>query len=70
LFRFTRSGFTQTNESDPLSVVRSFSKDEIGKNESIYIVWDEALQESLGTLFTVSGISFQYDAEKTKLENK
>jgi len=53
-----------------VTVVRPFAKDEVGKNGSIFIVWDEALQESLGTPFQVPGLSFQYDAEKTKAENK
>ena len=53
-----------------LTVVRPFEKDEIGKAESVYVVWDTALQASESTPFKVPGFTLVFDPEKTKLENK
>lgn len=52
------------------TVVRPFQKGQIGKGESVYVVWDEALMASEGVPFKVSGVSLKYDPEKTKKENK
>ncbi|HAP69828.1 MAG TPA: hypothetical protein DCR04_08920 [Flavobacteriales bacterium] len=52
------------------TVVRPFAKGVVGKGESVYIVWDDALQESEATLFNVPGFTLLFDAAKTKKENK
>lgn len=53
-----------------VTVVRPFASGAIGKNDSVYIVWDSALEESASVPFSVPGVSLTYDAEKTKRENK
>lgn len=53
-----------------VTVVRPFQKDALDKKDSVFIVWDDALEESPSTPINVSGISLTYDPEKTKRENK
>ena len=53
-----------------VTVVRPFQKDALDKKDSVFIVWDDALEESPSTPISVSGISLTYDPEKTKRENK
>lgn len=53
-----------------VTVVRPFQKDVLDKKDSVFIVWDDALEESPSTPISVSGISLTYDPEKTKRENK
>lgn len=53
-----------------VTVVRPFEKGALGKGDSVYIVWDSALEESPSTPFSVPGVSLTYDPEKTKRENK
>lgn len=52
------------------TVVRPFSEGEVGKRESVYIVWDEALQESEPIPFAMPSFILTHDEEKTKRENK
>jgi hypothetical protein len=53
-----------------LTVVRPFQKDEVAKNEVIFVVFDEALTESANTPFHVPSFSMKYDEAKTKEANK
>lgn len=53
-----------------LTVLRPFEKDAVTKNESVYVVWDDALQASEAIPFSVPNFTLEYDAEKTKKENK
>lgn len=53
-----------------VTVVRPFQKGAIGKGDSVYVVWDDALEAAESTPFSVPGFSLSYDAEKTKRENK
>jgi len=53
-----------------VNVVKQFEKGLIGKDETIKVVWDDALLESKGTPFQVPGFVLIADMEKTKLENK
>lgn len=53
-----------------LTVIRPFEKDEVGKKESVYVVFDEALTESSNTPFKVPGVVFKYNEAKTKEANK
>jgi len=53
-----------------LTVVRPFDKGEIGKGESVYVVWDEGLQESESKPINVSSFTLKFDPEKTKSENR
>jgi hypothetical protein len=53
-----------------VNVVRTFEDGQVGKGESIYIVWENALSEAEGTPLKVPGFTLKYDPEKTKRENK
>lgn len=53
-----------------VTVVRPFAKGAVDKGESVFVVWDQALQESEGVPFDVPGIKTSYDADKTKESNK
>lgn len=53
-----------------VGVVRPFAKGAIAKGESVYVVWDEALEASESTPFKLAGFRLIHDAEKTKAENK
>lgn len=53
-----------------VTVVRPFQKGALDKNDSVYVVWDDALQESPAQPIAVPGFSLTYDAEKTKKENR
>lgn len=53
-----------------VTVVRPFEKGALGKNESVYVVWDDALEAAESTPFSVPNVSLTYDEEKTKRENK
>lgn len=53
-----------------LTVVRPFEKDEIGKKESVYVVFDEALTESPNAPFKMPSLFLKYDEAKTKEANK
>ena len=53
-----------------LTVLRPFESGAINKNESVYVVWDDALQASEATPFSVPNFTLQYDEAKTKKENK
>lgn len=53
-----------------VTVVRPFAKGAVGKGESVYVVWDSALEVSESTGFSVESIVLTYDPEKTKKENK
>ena len=53
-----------------VTVVRPFAKGAVGKGESVYVVWDSALEVSESIGFSVEPLSLTYDPEKTKRENK
>ena len=53
-----------------VNAIKRFAKGEVGKGESVYVVWEGALTEASSTPFKVPGFSLIYDAEKTKKENK
>ena len=53
-----------------VTVVRPFENGALDKKESVYVVWDDALQESPATPLSVPNISLRYDEAKTKKENK
>lgn len=53
-----------------VNVVRKFEKGQVGKNESVYILWENALSEAESTPIDVPGFRLKYDPEKTKKENK
>lgn len=53
-----------------VTVVRPFEKGALDKKESVYVVWDDALQESLATPLGIPSISLYYDEAKTKKENR
>lgn len=53
-----------------VNVIQFFNKGDIGKGESVYVVWDDALLESTGTPISVPGFSLTYDEAKTKSSNK
>lgn len=44
-----------------LTVVRPFAKDAVGKRESVFVVWDEALLESKSEPFEVPGFRLVYE---------
>lgn len=52
------------------TAVRPFDKGLVGKGESVYVVWEEALMEAEGIPLEVPTMKFTYDSEKTKKENK
>lgn len=53
-----------------VNVVQKFENGQVGKNESVYIVWEGALSEAQGTPLKVPGFTLKFDPEKTKRENK
>ncbi len=53
-----------------VTVLRTFEKGEVGKNESVYIIWEKALAEANLTPIKIPSVTFKYDPEKTKKENK
>mgnify|MGYP006995564632 CR=1 FL=1 len=53
-----------------VTVVRPFKKGAVEKGESVYVVWDEALEAAESVSFEVASISLTYDPDKTKRENK
>lgn len=53
-----------------VTVVRPFEKGALDKSDSVYVVWDEALEASESVPFKVSGFKLSYDTDKTKKENK
>lgn len=53
-----------------LTVLRPFASGAVTKNESVYVVWDDALQTSEATPFSVPSFTLEYDEAKTKRENK
>lgn len=53
-----------------VTVVRPFKSGDVGKGESVFVVWDAAMTEATATDFQVPGIKTSYDAEKTKEANK
>ncbi|MFM1875816.1 MAG: hypothetical protein RL266_1553 [Bacteroidota bacterium] len=53
-----------------VTVVRPFEQGAVGKGDSVFIVWDTALEESASTPFEVPGFTLSYDEAKTKKENK
>ena len=53
-----------------VTVVRPFQKGALDKKESVYIVWDDALQEAAATPISVPNVALTYDEAKTKKENR
>ncbi len=53
-----------------VTVVKGFKKGELAKNESVYVVWGDAMSEAENKPFQVPGFSLMYDAENTLRENK
>ena len=53
-----------------VGVIRPFASGAVGKNESVYVVWDDALEAAESTPFKVAGFDLLYDAEKTQKENQ
>lgn len=53
-----------------VNVVRKFEKGQVGKNGSVYIIWEKALSEAESTPIVVPGFTLKFDPEKTKKENK
>jgi hypothetical protein len=53
-----------------VNVVRKFEKGQVGKNESVYIIWEKALTEAESTPISVPGFTLKFDPDKTKKENK
>lgn len=53
-----------------VTVVRPFENGALAKNESVYVVWDDALKAAEAEPISVSNVSLTFDPEKTKRENK
>lgn len=53
-----------------VNVIRKFEKGQVGKNESVYIIWENALTEAESKPISVPGFRLKFDPEKTKKENK
>ena len=51
-------------------VVRPFEKGQVGKGESVYVIWETALTEADATPIKVPGFTLKFDPEKTKKSNK
>lgn len=53
-----------------VTVLRSFENGQVGKGESIYILWENALSEAESTPLEIPKVTLKYDPEKTKRQNK
>jgi hypothetical protein len=53
-----------------VGVIRPFASGALKKGESVYVVWDDALEAAESTPINLKGFTLTHDVEKTQRENK